>query len=279
MTTGRGCIALIGQGCSPSVPEAKKWFKIAAELHGTREALIFLGEMASGGTTSLMKMFVRSRTEDAAEAKNLFRAAVEADDSPSESYCIFAPAGHARDLARIGLATMLMKKGGDDALVEAASLLDAVLDHDNIPSNQAMQLRRPNSEARALRADIILRQQAPGALAEALELVEAIPAADLEGIEDLAAHPIDSHHARDGPAHRRRHEPQRDARGGLAVDGGNPSPSSYGPGNRGGGSERECRRFHAPYLIPRRPLPRWAWIRRRRRARTARPRSATSPEQ
>ena len=35
MTTGRGCIALIGQGCSPSVPEAKKWFKIAAELHGT----------------------------------------------------------------------------------------------------------------------------------------------------------------------------------------------------------------------------------------------------
>ncbi len=116
MTTGRACIALIGQGCSPSVPEAKKWFKIAAELHGTREALIFLGEMASGGTTSLMKMFVRSRTEDAAEAETLFRAAVEADDSPSESYCIFAPAGHALDLARIGLATMLVRKGGDDAL-------------------------------------------------------------------------------------------------------------------------------------------------------------------
>ena len=183
MTTGRGCIALIGQGCSPSVPEAKKWFKIAAELHRTREALIFLGEMASGGTTSLMKMFVRSRTEDAAEAENLFRAAVEADDSPSESYCIFAPAGHAHDLARIGLATMLMRKGGDDALVEAASLLDAVLDHDNIPSDQQQQMRRPNSEARALRAEIILQQQAPGALAEALELVEAIPAADLEGIE------------------------------------------------------------------------------------------------
>ena len=183
MTTGRGCIALIGQGCSPSVPEAKKWFRVAAELHGTREALIFLGEMASGGTTSLMKMFVRSRTEDAAEAENLFRAAVEADDSPSESYCIFAPAGHALDLARIGLATMLLKKGGDDALVEAASLLDAVLDHDNIPSDQQQQMRRPNSEARALRAEIILQQQAPGALAEALELVEAIPAADLEGIE------------------------------------------------------------------------------------------------
>ena len=183
MTTGRGCIALIGQGCSPSVPEAKKWFKIAAELHGTREALIFLGEMASGGTTSLMKMFVRSSPPyDPVEAENLFRAAVEADDSPSESYCIFAPAGHALDLARIGLATML-KRGGDEMLVEAANLLDAVLDHDNIPSNQPQQLRRPNSEARALRADIILRQQAPGALAEALELVEAIPAADLEGIE------------------------------------------------------------------------------------------------
>ena len=183
MTTGRGCVALIGQGCSPSVPEAKKWFKIAAELHGTREALIFLGEMASGGTTSLMKMFVRSRPPfDPVEAENLFRAAVEADDSPSESYCIFAPAGHALDLARIGLATML-KRGGDEMLVEAANLLDAVLDHDNIPSNQPQQLRRPNSEARALRADIILQQQAPGALAEALELVEAIPAADLEGIE------------------------------------------------------------------------------------------------
>ena len=58
MTTGRGCVALIGQGCSPSVPEAKKWFKIAAELHGTREALIFLGEWASGGTTTFMKFFV-----------------------------------------------------------------------------------------------------------------------------------------------------------------------------------------------------------------------------
>ena len=183
MTTGRGCIALIGQGCPPSVPEAKKWFRVAAELHGTREALIFLGEMASGGTTSLMKMFVRSRTEDAAEAESLFRAAVEADDSPSESYCIFAPAGHAHDLARIGLATMLMRKGGDSALVEAATLLDAVLDHDNIPADQQQQMRRPNSEARALRADIILQQQAPGALAEALELVEAIPAADREGIE------------------------------------------------------------------------------------------------
>ena len=186
MTTGRGCVALIGQGCSPSVPEAKKWFKIAAELHGTREALIFLGEWASGGTTSLMKFFVRSRSADPVdpvEAETLFRAAVAADDSPSESYCIFAPAGHALDVARIGLATMLLRKGGDEALIEAASLLDAVLDHDNIPSNQAMQLRRPNSEARALRADIILQQQAPGALAEALELVEAIPAADCEGIE------------------------------------------------------------------------------------------------
>ena len=185
MTTGRGCVALIGQGCSPSVPEAKKWFKIAAELHGTREALLFLGEWASGGTTTFMKFFVRSRSADPVdpvEAETLFRAAVAADDSPSESYCIFAPAGHAHDLARIGLATMLMKKGGDDALVEAASLLDAVLDHDNIPATQ-QQMRRPNSEARALRADIILRQQAPGALAEALELVESIPAADLEGIE------------------------------------------------------------------------------------------------
>ena len=185
MTTGRGCIALIGQGCSPSVPEAKKWFKIAAELHGTREALLFLGEWASGGTTTFMKFFVRSRSADPVdpvEAETLFRAAVAADDSPSESYCIFAPAGHAHDLARIGLATMLMKKGGDDALVEAASLLDAVLDHDNIPATQ-QQMRRPNSEARALRAEIILQQQAPGALAEALELVEAIPAADLEGIE------------------------------------------------------------------------------------------------
>ena len=185
MTTGRGCVALIGQGCSPSVPEAKKWFKIAAELHGTREALLFLGEWASGGTTTFMKFFVRSRSADPVdpvEAETLFRAAVAADDSPSESYCIFAPAGHAHDLARIGLATMLMKKGGDDALVEAASLLDAVLDHDNIPATQ-QQMRRPNSEARALRAEIILQQQAPGALAEALELVEAIPAADLEGIE------------------------------------------------------------------------------------------------
>ena len=100
MATGRGCVALIGQGCSPSVIEARKWFKIAAELHGTREALIFLGEMASGGTTSLMKMFVRSRPPfDPVEAENLFRAAVEADDSPSESYCIFAPAGHALDVA------------------------------------------------------------------------------------------------------------------------------------------------------------------------------------
>ena len=185
MTTGRGCVALIGQGCSPSVPEATKWFKIAAELHGTREALLFLGEWASGGTTTFMKFFVRSRSADPVdpvEAETLFRAAVAADDSPSESYCIFAPAGHAHDLARIGLATMLMKKGGDDALVEAASLLDAVLDHDNIPATQ-QQMRRPNSEARALRAEIILQQQAPGALAEALELVEAIPAADLEGIE------------------------------------------------------------------------------------------------
>jgi len=132
-----------------------------------------------------MKFFVRSRSADPVdpvEAETLFRAAVAADDSPSESYCIFAPARHALDLARIGLATML-KRGGDEMLVEAANLLDAVLDHDNIPSNQPQQLRRPNSEARALRADIILRQQAPGALAEALELVEAIPAADLEGIE------------------------------------------------------------------------------------------------
>ena len=184
MTTGRGCVALIGQGCSPSVPEAKKWFKIAAELHGTREALIFLGEWASGGTTSLMKFFVRSRSADPVdpvEAETLFRAAVAADDSPSESYCIFAPAGHALDVARVGLATML-KRGGDEMLVEAANLLDAVLDHDNIPATQ-QQMRRPNSEARALRAEIILQQQAPGALAEALELVEAIPAADLEGIE------------------------------------------------------------------------------------------------
>ena len=156
MTTGRGCVALIGQGCSPSVPEAKKWFKIAAELHGTREALLFLGEWASGGTTTFMKFFLRIRSADPVdpvEAETFFRAAVAADDSPSESYCIFAPAGHALDVARIGLATMLLRKGGDDALVEAASLLDAVLDHDNIPSNQAMQLRRPNSEARALRAD------------------------------------------------------------------------------------------------------------------------------
>ena len=186
MTTGRGCVALIGQGCSPSVPEAKKWFKIAAELHGTREALLFLGEWASGGTTTFMKFFVRSRSADPVdpvEAETLFRAAVAADDSPSESYCIFAPAGHALDVARIGLATMLLRKGGDDALVEAATLLDAVLDHENIPADQQQQMRRPNSEARALRAEIILQQQAPGALAEALELVEAIPEADLEGIE------------------------------------------------------------------------------------------------
>ena len=126
MTTGRGCVALIGQGCSPSVPEAKKWFKIAAELHGTREALIFLGEWASGGTTSLMKFFVRSRSipadpVDPVEAETLFRATVAADDSPSRRR-IFAPAGHALDVARIGLATMLLRKGGDEALIEAASL-------------------------------------------------------------------------------------------------------------------------------------------------------------
>ena len=105
----------------------------------------------------MYKRQVRSRSADPVdpvEAETLFRAAVAADDSPSESYCIFAPAGHAHDLARIGLATMLMRKGGDDALVEAATLLDAVLDHDNIPADQQQQMRRPNSEARALRATL-----------------------------------------------------------------------------------------------------------------------------
>ena len=181
--TGRGVIALIGQDCSPSVPEAKKWFTITAELHGTREALIFLGAMAYGGTTPLMKMFVRSKDVNLVEAERLFRAAVAADASPSESYCLFAPAEHGLDIARVDLAALLQSKGGDNALDEAASLLASVLAHDAIPSTQENQLRRPNSEARALKADMIRQEQAPGTLAEALELVEAIPEADRDGLE------------------------------------------------------------------------------------------------
>ena len=125
-----------------------------------------------------MKMFVRSRSPpvDPVEAENLFRARSQPRFSVATA---FAPAGHALDVARIGLATMLLKMAGGAHRGGELTRRGSGPRQYPVPTNAAAP---PNSEARAL-AEIILQQQAPGALAEALELVEAIPAADCEGIE------------------------------------------------------------------------------------------------
>ncbi len=82
MLTGRGAMALIGQGCEPSVAEAKKWYTVAADMYGTREALCMLGAMASGGASPTMLLLMHPpRPGDLGEAERYFRAAIAAEAS------------------------------------------------------------------------------------------------------------------------------------------------------------------------------------------------------
>ncbi len=50
--TCRACVALTGQDCEPSAAEARKWCRVCADLHGTREAFAILGAMANEGGAS-----------------------------------------------------------------------------------------------------------------------------------------------------------------------------------------------------------------------------------
>ena len=172
MLTGRGAMALIGQGCEPSVAEAKKWYTVAADMYGTREALCMLGAMASGGASPTMLLLMHApRPGDLGEAERYFRAAIAAEASPPDSYVMFAPAGHALDVVRLDLAHVLLANGG--SLDEVDALLDAVLDHGPIPPKQP--LRHPHMEASVMKALMIHSGEVEGTLGEALALLEAVP--------------------------------------------------------------------------------------------------------
>ena len=80
-------------------------------------------------------------------SERCLRAAIAAGDGHPGSYVLLAPADHALDVARVDLAMTLASKAwrdreeGADAtgrqlfLDEMITLLDAVLDHDEVPSS------------------------------------------------------------------------------------------------------------------------------------------------
>ena len=114
MLTGRACMALIGQDCEQNATEARKWYRVCADMHGTREALCMRGAIANeGGASSVLTVMVSSLGEaavDLDESERCLRAAIAADDSPPGSYVLLAPAGRALDAAKVDLAMTLATK-------------------------------------------------------------------------------------------------------------------------------------------------------------------------
>ena len=193
LLTRRACKALIapmGGGCAPrpSAAEARKWYRVCADMHGTREALCMLGGMANeGGASATLTELISSLGEaavDLDESERCLRAAIAADDSHPASYAILAPAGHALDVAKVDLALTLANKewrdrepGADrlspDVLVETNMLLDEVLGHDAVPGD--VPFRDPHREAATLKAQMIHKGEAPGTPSDVLALIGAIP--------------------------------------------------------------------------------------------------------
>jgi TPR repeat protein len=150
LLTGRGCMALTGQDCDQNAAEARKWYRICADMHGTREAFAMLGAIANeGGASSVIMEMISSLGEaakDLDESERCLRAAIAADDSHVGSYVLLAPADHALDVARVDLAMTLASKASRDrdaadaagrqlVLDEMNGLLDEVLGHDEVPSS------------------------------------------------------------------------------------------------------------------------------------------------
>ena len=190
LLTGRGCMALTGQDCEPNPAEARKWYRVCADMHGTREAFAMLGAIANaGGASSVLTEMVSSLGEaciDLDESERCLRAAIAAGDGHVGSYVLLAPADHALDVARVDLAMTLASKAwrdreeGADAtgrqlfLDEMITLLDEVLGHDEVPSVHEVPFRHPYREATALKAQMIHRGDAPGTPHDVLALIEAI---------------------------------------------------------------------------------------------------------
>lgn len=190
LLTGRGCMALTGQDCEPNPAEARKWYRVCADKHGTREAFAMLGAIANaGGASSVLTEMVSSLGEaciDLDESERCLRAAIAAGDGHVGSYVLLAPADHALDVARVDLAMTLASKAwrdreeGADAtgrqlfLDEMITLLDEVLGHDEVPSVHEVPFRHPYREATALKAQMIHRGDAPGTPHDVLRLIEAI---------------------------------------------------------------------------------------------------------
>ncbi len=184
MLTGRGCMALFGVGCEPSVAESKKWYALSAERDGSREALLMLGAMAAGGSTPILPHLARyvddSRNVDLDKAESYFRRAVAADNSPPESHLMFVTQEYAKSIAKVDLACVIRAKGG--SLDEAAALFDAVLAHAATVPSRAY--RYPHEEASGFKAWMIHDGQVEGTPIEAIGLVEAIPESRRNGMCD-----------------------------------------------------------------------------------------------
>ena len=185
--TGRACMALTGQDCEPNPAEARKWYRVCADMHGTREAYCMLGGIANeGGASSVLAEMVSPLGEEAIdldESERCLRAAIAADNSPPGSYHLLAPPDHALDAAKVDLAMTLVDKAWFDPegtnapylLAQAGILLDAVLDHDEVPSVHEVPFRYPRREAATLKAQMIQKGELAGTPADVLALIEAIP--------------------------------------------------------------------------------------------------------
>ena len=83
LLTGRACMALTGQDCEQTAAEARKWYRVCADMHGTREAFAMLGAIANeGGASSVIMEMISSLGEaakDLDESERCLRAAIAAD--------------------------------------------------------------------------------------------------------------------------------------------------------------------------------------------------------